>query len=90
VRDLIATRGRRCEEPRCDAPNVGADQKLYGDHVNELRDGGAPLDPANVTLGVRRVTAARRRRKRRRGWRGDGDASSGAVRVAKNQVTSRG
>jgi hypothetical protein len=50
VRDLIATRGRRCEDPRCDAPNVGVDQRLYGDHVHELRDGGAPLDAGNVML----------------------------------------
>jgi hypothetical protein len=50
VRDLIAVRGRRCEDPQCRAPNVGADQKLYGDHIHELRDGGAALDAGNVML----------------------------------------
>jgi 5-methylcytosine-specific restriction protein A len=50
VRELIAVRGRRYEDPRCEAPNLGTDQKLYGDHIHELVDGGAPLDAANVML----------------------------------------
>jgi hypothetical protein len=50
VRDLIATRGRRCEDPQCTTPNRGADQRIYGDHIHELKDGGAPLDPSNVML----------------------------------------
>jgi hypothetical protein len=49
VRDQIAVRGRRCEDPRCEAPDVGA-VKLYGDHIHELKDGGAPFDPGNVML----------------------------------------
>jgi hypothetical protein len=31
------------------APDVGA-AKLYGDHIHELKDCGAPLDPGNVML----------------------------------------
>jgi 5-methylcytosine-specific restriction enzyme A len=43
VRSIIAKRGRRCE--RC-----GSSKRLFGDHLEELRDGGAALDPANVEL----------------------------------------
>ena len=43
----IAARGRRCEE--CDR----AQCRIYGDHIRELKDGGAPLDPANVLLRCR-------------------------------------
>lgn len=39
-----ATRPNRCEE----CGQSGA--RLSGDHVVELQDGGAPLDPANVKL----------------------------------------
>jgi len=41
---LLAERGRRCEE--CGRVNC----RIYGDHVRELQDGGAPLDPSNVKL----------------------------------------
>jgi 5-methylcytosine-specific restriction protein A len=41
---IITSRGRRCE--RCG--RVGC--QIYGDHVRELKDGGAPLDAANVML----------------------------------------
>jgi 5-methylcytosine-specific restriction protein A len=41
---IIASRGRRCE--RCG--RVGC--QIYGDHVRELKDGGATLDPSNVML----------------------------------------
>jgi hypothetical protein len=50
VAHLIATRGRRCEDPQCTTPDRRADQRIYGDHIHELKDGGAPLDPANVML----------------------------------------
>jgi hypothetical protein len=71
VRGLVAVRGRRCEDPLCDAPNVSADQKLYGDHIHELKDGGAPLDAGNVMLrcapchGRKTAQAARERMARR-------------------------
>jgi 5-methylcytosine-specific restriction enzyme A len=41
--DVIAARGRFCE--RC-----GAGGRIIGDHIVELKDGGAALDPANVEL----------------------------------------
>ena len=45
---LMATirkqRGNRCEH--CDRVGV----RLVGDHIVELKDGGAPLDAANVAL----------------------------------------
>jgi hypothetical protein len=50
VRQIIKERGRRCQDPNCQTPERGARGKIYGDHVVELRDGGAPLDPRNVLL----------------------------------------
>jgi 5-methylcytosine-specific restriction protein A len=47
---LIAQRGRRCEDPACDVPGGRTDGLIYGDHIRELKDGGALLDPANVLL----------------------------------------
>jgi 5-methylcytosine-specific restriction endonuclease McrA len=61
VRSLKRTRGRRCEA--CGA----TDGVIYGDHIKEVRDGGAELDPANVQLLCpschgRKTSAARARR----------------------------
>ncbi len=42
ITEIIVQRGRRCEE--CGRRNC----RIFGDHVVELQDGGAPLDPANV------------------------------------------
>lgn len=39
--EVIRRAGYQCEE--CGAKDV----RLYADHVKEIRDGGAPLDPAN-------------------------------------------
>lgn len=41
---LFAERGRHCQD--CGKSEI----KLYGDHVIELQDGGAPLDPTNVRI----------------------------------------
>jgi len=41
---LLAERGRRCQE--CGR----TDCRIFGDHIIELNDGGAPLDPGNVKL----------------------------------------
>lgn len=46
---IIAERGRRCEDPECPTP-AGPWSRIYGDHLVELRDGGAPLDRNNVGL----------------------------------------
>ncbi|WP_207479552.1 HNH endonuclease [Arenibaculum pallidiluteum] len=44
VARLITQRGRRCEE----CGKAGC--RIFGDHVHELKDGGAPLDSSNVKL----------------------------------------
>lgn len=41
---VIAARGRRCEA--CGRTGT----RIYGDHICELKDGGAPFDPRNVRL----------------------------------------
>jgi len=47
-RRLIATilnqRGPRCEQ--CGRTGT----RLFGDHIIELQDGGAPLDPSNIQM----------------------------------------
>lgn len=63
VAKLKRERGAWCE--RC-----GSKHRLIGDHVRELRDGGAPLDPGNVELLCqpchnRKTAEARARRARR-------------------------
>ena len=46
---IIRERGRRCEAPDCQSPGA-APSRIFGDHIIELRDGGAPLAPGNVRL----------------------------------------
>jgi 5-methylcytosine-specific restriction protein A len=46
---IIKVRGWICQDPRCTRPN-GPWRRIYGDHIIELRDGGARLDPDNVLL----------------------------------------
>jgi hypothetical protein len=67
VRELIATRGRRCEDPQCTTP----------DHVVELKNGGAALDAdphhgrldaGNVDAAVCAVHADGARKKMARRW----------------------
>lgn len=43
MRRLIQERGRRCEK-------CGRTGLIFGDHIVELKDGGALLDPANIQL----------------------------------------
>jgi len=50
IRDIIARRGRQCEDPACKTPNRGRGKRVYGDHIVELKDGGAPLDAGNILL----------------------------------------
>ncbi|WAJ29315.1 HNH endonuclease signature motif containing protein [Antarcticirhabdus aurantiaca] len=40
---LKAERGSRCQD-------CGKGGRIIGDHVVELKDGGAPLDPGNIRL----------------------------------------
>lgn len=65
---IIAQRGRRCEDPEHDPVRPRTGIRVFGDHVHELRDGGAPLDPRNILLRCgschsRKTAAAARRRK---------------------------
>ena len=50
LREIIAERGRRCQDVNCRTPHRGEGKRIYGDHLRELIDGGAPLDKANVLL----------------------------------------
>lgn len=47
---LIRQRGRACEECGRTQEEDGRPVRIYGDHIRELRDGGAPLDPINIRL----------------------------------------
>jgi len=44
MRETLAERGRRCE----DCGRTGC--RVFGDHVRELKDGGAPLDKSNIRV----------------------------------------
>lgn len=43
ISDIKAARGAWCED-------CGAGGRLFGDHIQEIRDGGALLDPKNIKL----------------------------------------
>jgi 5-methylcytosine-specific restriction protein A len=62
---IIAERGRVCEECK----RTGT--RIFGDHIIELQDGGAALDPKNISLKcgachTRKTAAARSQRMRAR------------------------
>ncbi|MBE1208123.1 HNH endonuclease [Aminobacter carboxidus] len=64
---LIATRGRICEDPHCNGRTHKPGMRVFGDHIVELQDGGAPLDPKNVLLRcgashTKKTAAARAKR----------------------------
>src|SRR4051794_39894376 len=46
---IINDRGRTCQDPDCPKPHPPI-SRVFGDHIKELKDGGATLDPANVLL----------------------------------------
>lgn len=50
VASIIAERGRRCEQCGKSAGQDGGPLRLVADHVIEIKDGGAPLDPGNIRL----------------------------------------
>lgn len=62
--EIIRERGRICEDPRCDGRTHHPGMRVFGHHIHELKDGGAPLDKGNVMLRCgashSRVTAANR------------------------------
>ena len=53
-RDLMgwikAHRSNACEDPKHNPGLPRSGVRLFGDHVVELKDGGAPLDPRNILL----------------------------------------
>lgn len=65
--EIVAERGRICEDQQCDGRTHHAGMRVFGDHIIELRDGGAPLDKRNVLLRCgashsRKTAAARAKR----------------------------
>ncbi len=73
IATIIRRRGRRCEDPLCARGQMGLapPPRVFGDHIIELRDGGAPFDERNVMLRcgachTRKTAAARAERTRRR------------------------
>ncbi|EHK56917.1 HNH endonuclease signature motif containing protein [Allomesorhizobium alhagi] len=59
--EVIAERGRRCEE--CSRTNT----RIFGDHIVEVKDGGALLDKRNVkclcgSCHTKKTAAARAKR----------------------------
>lgn len=61
---IIQARGRRCEDPDHDRERPRDGIRVFGDHVIELKDGGAALDPSNILLRcgschTRKTAAAR-------------------------------
>jgi len=44
IASVIEERGRHCQE--CGRTGT----RIFGDHIKELRDGGAPLDRRNIRL----------------------------------------
>lgn len=50
MRHLKQVRGDRCEDPEHRSEHPPSGVRIYGDHIRERRDGGAPLDASNVML----------------------------------------
>lgn len=66
VKEIKQARGNYCET--CGTGGKGA--RIIGDHIIELKDGGAPLDPQNIKLLCSRhhgIKTAQARARRARG-----------------------
>jgi len=50
IAKLIRQRGRRCEDTEHDPSKPRDGVRIFGDHVQEIKDGGALLDPVNIML----------------------------------------
>lgn len=50
VAELRTKRRWVCEDPQHDATQPREHRRIYPDHIHELKDNGAPLDPANIML----------------------------------------
>lgn len=68
--EVIERAGGRCQDPLCGTPNRTG-MRLFADHVKEIKDGGALLDPANGLARCggchSRKTAAARAARMRKG-----------------------
>jgi 5-methylcytosine-specific restriction enzyme A len=47
---IIRQRGHRCQDAEHDPTRPRSGIRIFGDHIRELKDGGAPLDPNNILL----------------------------------------
>ena len=47
TRQIVAERGRVCEDCQRSVP---VPERIHSDHVDEIHDGGARLDPMNIRL----------------------------------------
>src|SRR4051812_33264640 len=68
--EIIAERGRCCEDPEHDPKRPRRGIRLVGDHIHEIKDGGLRLDKRNVMLRCfpchgRKTAAARAARARK-------------------------
>ena len=68
---IIKARGRRCQE--CGRTNC----RIFGDHVVELCDSGAPLDPSNILLRCGSCHSAKTARVRAERMRGPSNPLKG-------------
>lgn len=61
---LIKKRGRKCEE--CGEKNC----RIFGDHIEELQDGGAPFDEDNVLLRCGKCHNKKTAKEKQKRWDG--------------------
>jgi 5-methylcytosine-specific restriction enzyme A len=50
IESIIRERGRICEDPQHDPATPRFGVRIFGDHVIELKDGGARLNAGNIML----------------------------------------
>lgn len=68
--EVIRRAGGVCQDPAHDGALPRSGVRLFADHIQELRDGGAPLDPGNGmarcgSCHTRKTAVERGRRARR-------------------------
>ena len=44
---VLARAANRCQSLFCETPQRGSGRRLFADHIVEIKDGGAALDPEN-------------------------------------------
>ncbi len=50
IASIKAVRGSRCEDPDHEPGTPRGGVRIYGDHIKELKDGGAALEANNIML----------------------------------------